>query len=341
MTKLALGTAIALLGCARAISAAPDSPCDARTGPEVRWVRVAPPQENPALDRWCGAVGVPARISGGHPQDMPPGPSVIVSWNTHVGAGDIDRLVADLRSGRLTGGPPVTSFVLLLQEVYRAGPAVPSSVSGGRWASAQRPRSPGGRRDDVAVSAKRLGLEAFYVPSMRNGAPGATDEDRGNAILSTMPLSDLTAIELPLERQRRVALQATVNLTMRGRPSTPLRLVSAHFTNMVMHRLWVLSESGRMRQARALAAVLPADGPLVVGGDFNAWFGYRDAAYKALVEKVPAPSSDDRRATFGPMRLDHVLMRLPGGWRATLRRADSRYGSDHYPLVAVMESPSN
>ena len=36
---------------------------------------------------------------------------------------------------------------------------------------------------------------------MRNGA--ATDEDRGNAILFTRPLSRLTAVELPMERQRR------------------------------------------------------------------------------------------------------------------------------------------
>ena len=169
---------------------------------------------------------------------------------------------------------------------------------------------------------------------------GLSDEDRGNAILSTMPLSDLTAIELPLERQRRVALQATVQLTTRNRAPVALRLISTHFTNMVMKRLWVLSESGRLRQARALATVLPPDGPLVLGGDFNAWFGYRDAAYKALAQKVPAASSDDRRATFGPMRLDHVLTRLPSGWRATVRRAVSRYGSDHYPLVATLAPPS-
>ncbi len=109
---------------------------------------------------------------------------------------------------------------------------------------------------------------------------------------------------------------------------------------MVLHHLWVLSESGRLRQARALARVLPADGTLIVGGDFNAWFGYRDAAYKELARVVPGASSDDRRATFGPMRLDHVLLRLPQGWRASVRRADSRYGSDHYPLVAVIDPPS-
>ena len=340
MNKAILGIALALLGSAALISAGPDSNCAARSGAGVRWLRVAPSNEHVAIDRWCSPVGVPVRI-GGRPRDeIAAGPVAIVSWNTHVGAGDLDGLVADLRSGRLTGGRPVTSFVLLLQEVYRSDETVPSRAEGeARWASAQQPPGPGGKRDDVAAGAKRLGLEAFYAPSMRNGAPGTTNEDRGNAILSTMPLSDLTAIELPLERQRRVALQATVTLTGQGYAPVPLRVVSTHFTNMVMHHVWVLSESGRLRQARALASVLPADGPLVLGGDFNAWFGYRDAAYKELVRLVPAPSSDDRRATFGPMRLDHILARLPAGWRAATRRAGARYGSDHYPIVATIEPP--
>lgn len=340
MKQSILGIALAFLGSAALISADPDVNCAARSGAEVRWVRVAPSNEHVAIDRWCVPVGGPMRIGGVRREDVPDGPVAIVSWNTHVGAGDIDGLVTDLRAGRLTGGRPVTSFVLLLQEVYRSGDTVPSQAGrDGRWASAQRPPGPGGRRDDVAASAQRLGLEAFYAPSMRNGAPGATDEDRGNAILSTMALSDLTAIELPLERQRRVALQATVTVTVRAGAPVPLRVISTHFTNMVMHHVWVLSESGRLRQARALASVLPSDGPLVLAGDFNAWFGYRDAAYKELVRLVPAPSSDDRRATFGPMRLDHILARLPAGWRAATRRAGSRYGSDHYPLVATIEPP--
>jgi endonuclease/exonuclease/phosphatase (EEP) superfamily protein YafD len=37
------------------------------------------------------------------------------------------------------------------------------------------------------------------------------------------------------------------------------------------------------------------------------------------------------------MRLDHLLFRLPGGWTAAVRRAEDRYGSDHYPLVALIE----
>ena len=340
MKKSLLGITLAFLGSAALIRAAADSNCPARSGAGVQWVRVAPSTEHVAIDRWCFTVGGPVQIGGLHREEPPAGPVAIVSWNTHVGAGDIDGLVTDLRSGRLTGGRPVTSFVLLLQEVYRSGETVPSQPRReGRWASAQRPKGPGGKRDDVAATAKRLGLEAFYAPSMRNGAPGTTDEDRGNAILSTMRLTDLKAIELPLERQRRVALQATVAVAMPGHAPLPLRVVSTHFTNMVMHHVWVLSESGRVRQARALAGVLPANGPLVLGGDFNAWFGYRDAAYKELVRLVPPPASDDRRATFGPMRLDHILARLPEGWRAATRRGDSRYGSDHYPLVATIEPP--
>lgn len=305
----------------------------------VRWVRVGADNEVAALTRWTAGVGPPfvvAQPPGREPTAQVP---VLVSWNIHVGAGDVDTLVADLTSGKLTG-QPVSSFVLLLQEAYRSGADVPSKPAGGAsWASAQRPARATGDREDIVAIAKRLQLAAFYVPSMRNGGPGVTREDRGSAILSTMPLSDLTAIELPLERQRRVALQATVAVVQPGRPVIPIRLVSTHFTNMVLHRLFVLSESGRLRQARALAGALPADGPLIVGGDFNSWFGYRDAAYKELARVVPPASSEDRRATFGPMRLDHVLLRLPQGWRASVRRADSRYGSDHYPLVAVIAPP--
>jgi hypothetical protein len=32
-----------------------------------------------------------------------------------------------------------------------------------------------------------------------------------------------------------------------------------------------------------------------------------------------------------------VLARLPPGWHISVRRANSRYGSDHYPLVAIIE----
>ena len=295
----------------------------------VAWVNTAPANERAALDRWCAGVGPPARLEGAHATDEFVGPLVVVSWNIHAGAGDLERFVADLRAGKVTGRP-VPDFVLLLQEAYRDGQAPP--LAGVEWASAEPVRSLEERWAAIDT-ATRLRLFAFYVPSMRNGRPSETREDRGNAILSTRPLGDLTAIELPLERQRRVSLVATVALSA----TRHLRIVCTHFTNMVMHHLWVLSESGRLRQARALGAQLPQDGPLIVGGDFNAWFGFRDAAYREMAKRLSPPAANDTRATFGPLRLDHLLFRLPDGWRAEVRRAESKYGSDHYPLIATVD----
>lgn len=332
---LLLGMTVACVGSARPEFSPASPTCAAAAAPGVHWVRASPTREHRSLDRWCEGVGPPARTDASQPQDAVPGSFAVVSWNTHVGAGDIDRFVADLRSGRLTGRPE-TAFIVLLQEAYRSGADVPGG-SGAKWASAERP---GGQRERVEVTraATRLGLSSIYIPSMRNGPPGATSEDRGNAILSTAPLSDVAAIELPLERQRRIAIAATVTVRPAGGAPVALRVVCTHFTNMVMHHLWLLSESGRLRQARALSGVLPRDGPLIVGGDLNAWFGYHDAAYRELAPAFRRPAAEDRRPTFGPMRLDHLLFRLPDGWRADLRRADRKYGSDHYPLVATIDA---
>jgi endonuclease/exonuclease/phosphatase family metal-dependent hydrolase len=331
----AIAATLAIFGNAALTSAVPDATCTARVEPLVRWIRTAPPNERAALDRWCAAVGPPVRIAPLRGPEVFTGPFAVVSWNTHVGAGDLEQLVADLRSGRLTAGRPIAQFVLLLQEVYRAGPDVAVPQGRAAWAAAEQPPRRSGAREDVVHAATRLGLGAVYVPSMRNGAPRHTDEDRGNAIVSTAALADPVAIELPLERQRRVSIQAAIRV--HSTPGdVPVTLVDAHFTNMVMHHVWLFSVAGRTRQALALAGVLPP-GPMVIGGDFNAWFGFHDAAYREMARLAAPAPGQDRRATFGPMRLDHLLFRLPDGWRATVRRGEQRYGSDHYPLVAFVE----
>jgi endonuclease/exonuclease/phosphatase family metal-dependent hydrolase len=332
----AIAAALAILGSAALTSAVPDATCTARGEPLVRWIRTAPDNERAAIDRWCAGVGPPVRIAPLRRQEVFTGPFAVVSWNTHVGGGDLEQLVADLRSGRLTAGRPVTQFVLLLQEVYRGGSDVPVPRGRAAWAAAEQPGPAAGIREGIVHAASRLGLAAVYVPSMRNGAPRRTDEDRGNAIVSTAVLADPIAIELPLERQRRVSVEATIRVHSAG-GEVPVALVDTHFTNMVMHHVWLFSMAGRTRQAHALAAVLPASGPMVVGGDFNAWFGFHDAAYREMARLASPAPGQDRRATFGPMRLDHLLFRLPEGWRASLRRAERRYGSDHYPLVALVE----
>ena len=74
---------------------------------------------------------------------------------------------------------------------------------------------------------------------------------------------------------------------------------------------------------------------MLVGGDFNTWFGYADRTYKAMAAAVPDIGAADRRPTFaGLLRLDHVFSRPPEGWTATATRLAERFGSDHHPILA-------
>lgn len=284
-----------------------------------------------ALDAWCRDTG-PAVVAARPALARPAADDLVfVSWNLHAGAADLEAFVDRLRQGRYTGGQPVTRFVLLLQEAHRGGPDVPRPPA---------PR-PGAVRaaPDIATLAPRLGLALVYVPSMRNGPVRVAAEDRGNAILSTEPLSDLLAIELPFERQRRVAVAATVHLARPDGPPLPVRVASAHLDVAAsFRRLWVFGVRGR--QVRGLLSALPAGDPLVVGGDFNTWFGFADRTYHAMAAAVPDLSGTDRRPTFGPLRLDHVFSRLPARWTAEARRLDERLGSDHYPLLVRLRAAS-
>jgi endonuclease/exonuclease/phosphatase family metal-dependent hydrolase len=313
---------------------APSPPCGVSPpGHTIRWIRAVAPGEAADSTRWCAGVGNAVFLEGDRVTTDAAPPLTFISWNTHIGGGDIGRLIGDARAGRLTG-TPVSNLVLLLQEVYRHDDSVPFiPPAHARVAARQAPSPPDAARRGIESAARDAGLSLLYVPSMRNGAAA---EDRGNAILSSIALEHAEAIELPLERQRRVAIAADI-LVRNASTRTTLRIVSTHFTNMVAHHLWALSEPGRVRQARALASALDDGRPTVVGGDLNSWFGYRDGAFRELARVLPAAHPRDRRATFGPMRLDHVLARLPAGWHITVRRAESRYGSDHYPLVAIIE----
>jgi endonuclease/exonuclease/phosphatase family metal-dependent hydrolase len=298
----------------------------------IRWMAPELAADRSSLGNWRAGVGPPVIVPG---EALPGGPVdrlVVVNWNMHVGGGDLEGLLAEVR--RRHGRAPV---VFLLQEAYREGPEVPVRLTAqASFASMIRSLRPDGRREEIEALASRLGLHAYYVPSMRNGGPSASAEDRGNAILSSLPLSDLAAIELPFERQRRVAVAATVaGVGSAGRPWT-VRVVSAHLDNMVgARRLWIAGgEFGRTRQARGLVGALQGSDPLVLGADLNSWFGFDDGAYRAAAAAFPETPVTDRRATFhGILRLDHLFFRLDEGWRARFARGDDRFGSDHYPLI--------
>lgn len=315
-------------------------------GPE--WVRSDDLADRARLDSWCLAVGPPAHHVP-EESDIPATVDslAVVVWNTNVGAAQIGRLLRELRSGELSRGEPIEHFVLLLQEVHRAGPDVPLAPSAdASWAGRIGGRSEAESRIDVVELARREGLHLFYVPSMRNGSPhdGSEPEDRGNAVLSTLPLADLAAIELPVERQRRVAVAATVA----GRNSAGIpwrvRFVSAHLENRARWlRLHRALGAAQANQARALVAGLERLSPIpasAVGGDFNTWFrGGASGALDALRIRYPSvevhPEGDTRQLPlFLPgLRLDHLFLRLPVGWSGHYEIVADRYGSDHAPLM--------
>jgi endonuclease/exonuclease/phosphatase family metal-dependent hydrolase len=247
------------------------------------------------------AACAPVRVA---PLVLPDRPVLaLLTWNLHAGRGDLPRLIDDLRSGRLTGDTPVPEFVLLLQEADA----------------------------DVLALARRLGLTAFFAPT-RVGA----GTERGIALLATRPLVNARAIELPRERQRRMAIAAITDVD-----GQRLLVANVHLENRASWwRGGLPGDRARERQMRALVAELPSDVPGVLGGDFNTWLGTSEAAYRLAAEQFRDEPRGQPSATFGNrLPLDHLLFRLPPGWIAHRARVSSRYGSDHYPVVAVLGRP--
>ena len=292
------------------------------------------------LTRWCRAVGTPVYLAAPALASVPPTPDqlAVVSWNAHLAEGELDDLIAKLRAGDLTGGRPVQHFVLLIQELYRRGDEVPAFDRGDRSAHAIRPRDPDAA--DIDDHAAALGLSMLYVPSMRNGPE--LREDRGNAIISTEPLLDPVALELPLARQRRVTLGAAVAIeTTDG--VRRLELINAHLEPLSSPKtLWVF-KNPRQGQMRAILALL--DRPrytdrsqtfgAIVGGDFNTVrSGADEPAIRLLRSWSTGLVQEDPRNTHMMGRLDYLFVNMPQGWTASTRRLDKRFGSDHYPVLA-------
>jgi endonuclease/exonuclease/phosphatase family metal-dependent hydrolase len=315
----------------------------ASSGATITWIGPTDGRDVRALDRWCSAVGpvevaAPAMREGRVVDAL-----AIISWNMHVGGGDLPSLISKLRRGELTGGRSVADFAILLQEAYRAGDGVPARLD--PHAAAPRrilERPPAGERRDVAQIARAAGLAYVYVPSMRNGrAADPEAEDRGNAILSTMPLDEIVAIELPFEHQRRVAIASTIHGRTSGGAEWSLTLADAH-----LDTAFAAARGGpiatRRRQADALIEALGIVGgsSTLVAGDFNTWLGEGEAAIRHLRRAFPDAKQLRHQPTWSAgvvgATMDFVFART-GGREVNVRRLSERLGSDHYPLFAEMQ----
>ena len=345
MAALAIGactaTSIAVARPSVSVPVEVSTSCAAReTQSRIVW-HISDETDSSELSRWCRAVGAPvfvaepvATASAAPTLDE----LVVVSWNAHLAEGELYKLVAKLKSGELTGGRPVAHFVLLVQELYRNGDEVPAFDIRDRSAFAIKPSNTDAV--DVDDHAAALGLSMLYVPSMRNGPE--LREDRGNAIISTEPLLDPFALELPLARQRRVALGAAVTVQGADGPRR-LQLVDAHLEPLSSPKtLWVF-KNPRAKQVQAILNLLatprftdPSVAGIVLGGDFNTVrSGAREPAYRLARAWAQGMASEDHRNTHMMGRLDYLFFKVGDGWSASTRRLDERFGSDHYPVIGT------
>jgi endonuclease/exonuclease/phosphatase family metal-dependent hydrolase len=175
--------------------------------------------------------------------------------------------------------------------------------------------------------ARTLGLNYVYVPSTLHPS---TRKDFGVAILSPWVLEDTRKILLPhlhrFRKMRRSALVATVR-TQAG----AVRAYAVHFESPF--GAW---GGVRRDQARAIAddAADTAD-PVVVAGDFNGTAGARELKAAGFTWL-----SEDVHNTFGPMDLDHILVRglCPAASPAAAKAPDPTNASDHVPVWTVVRA---
>lgn len=305
--------------------------CEHGSGGEaITWIEPERARDRASLAAWCGAVGgavvsravapeqlAPSSMAVGAETAAVPRPLVVVSWNTGVGQGRLVEFVDALRATE-----KAADVVILIQEAYRAGDVPAACGDDTRRAKRLRPR-PG--RVPIDEAAAALGMHALYVPSMRNGRDCGElpREDRGNAILSTLPLDEATAIELPHAQQRRVAVAATIRSGPRA-----IRVVSVHLDT------W----RGRRRQAMGLVeglGRLPARDAVIIGGDFNQ-VGFAAGVRHMRRHFTEARCGGGATHGFPAFRLDRVFTRgLGSAVRCTT--VDDAYGSDHWPLIARLD----
>ncbi|MFV1987834.1 MAG: endonuclease/exonuclease/phosphatase family protein [Gemmatimonadota bacterium] len=305
---------------AEPVAAPSCGPQDGRAEP-IRWIHPARDGDVRQLANWCASVGPPEFVLAPQRVSIDSGPDArdvtVVTWNVQGRAGDIpgflrEELAYDCETRRGT-----EHFVVLVQEGVRRSGRVPEaaleySPALGSAATSHRP--------DFIAAARGCGLSFLYVPSMRNGLEGYADgrEDRGNALLSSLPLLDPTAIELPFEGQRRVAVMASIEAPA---SRDTIRFVSLHLDTFAgVARVLLSGASSKERQVLGLVEALGLgandDGEarrgsamILVAGDLNTW-SERQTAVRRLAEYFPDSPPVDDQATRGEFPTDHMFVLL-------------------------------
>lgn len=301
------------------------------------------------LEGWRRNVGGLVALNAVNPvlpaREDAPHALVVLSWNVWVGHGHLRDVVTRLRNGdfQAQGADPDIPLVILAQEVYRQDASLPRSSR--RFSGGTRAALKGREREDIIETAQSLGMHLRYAPSMRNGL---LQSDRGNAILSTLPLVNTAALELPHLLQRRVAVAASLQVG-----SHTVRVVSAHLDPRGPAGYRLFGSGGRAVQAKHLLDAM-GEGTVILGADLNLAGGRFEGAWRLLQnagfkQGVPAtvPAWRHTYHKLPKLMIDYLLVRDAARIvaRAQVYRLDEHpmdrgplvFGSDHHPLLARFE----
>jgi endonuclease/exonuclease/phosphatase family metal-dependent hydrolase len=230
----------------------------------------------------------------------------LVSWNLHygvdpAGAVDLEQIAQTIEAQNPS--------VVLLQEVSRG------------WVM-------GGGADEATWLAYRLGMRMSFAP--------AADRQFGNAILTSLPLDNVTMLRLPYGEgpQRRSALSA--DLLVAG---GPLRVTSVHTQHSDENT------ATRLDQIRTLLATEGDEPTAIIAGDFNAEPGSPEielltdgTGYVSAVDSSAAPGTLTSPSTDPQQRIDWVFGRSVTFLDA--RVLDDALSSDHLPIVVTLRTGS-
>jgi endonuclease/exonuclease/phosphatase family metal-dependent hydrolase len=310
------------------------SACREMNTPGLSWFSPTASRDRLKLDSWCETVGPPLFRTGGSHSSRA-GRILVINWNVNVGNGNLEELIGELSASERRSGRDEPHFVFLLQEAFRRR-GVPETVRPG----APVPGRIQAGRDDIERIAEKLDWSLFYVPSMRNGKEtGSAAQDRGNAILSSLSLDRPEAIELPISVQRRVAASAFVHDPER---SLRFRVVAVHLdTRAPLSQGSFFGAAGaRNHQAKGLTdavSVEKSGQALIVAGDLNTYWGGWESSIDTLAQLAPRVDCGSRATHVTGFTLDHLFARFSDPETSiSCRRAERRFGSDHYPLVLAI-----
>lgn len=200
------------------------------------------------------------------------------------------------------------SLARIADELRAAGPDVCLLQEVDRFL----PRS--GFQDQAAFLARALDATCFFFGRLRLGRAGF-----GNAILSRLPVHEVQRLDLPGGGEPRCALGVILDQGL-----------SVWNTHLGLQPTW------RQAQLDALGARVPSEGPLLVGGDFNATLEEESLHSFAQTTHLVALSNAEPTfpATAPQHRIDLLLGR--GLTRQDAGTREGR-GSDHRLVWAQVE----